>query len=87
MLVVECIPSALAADITAALTIPVIGIGAGPSTDAQVLVLHDMLGLSGHTPKFVRNFLIDTPDVQSALKAYDMAVKSGTFPAEEHCFN
>ncbi|HEB27947.1 MAG TPA: 3-methyl-2-oxobutanoate hydroxymethyltransferase [Porticoccus sp.] len=87
LLVLECIPSPLAAAITAALTIPVIGIGAGPETDAQVLVLHDMLGLSGHSPKFVRNFLIDNPDVQSALSAYDTAVKTGTFPAKEHCFS
>ena len=86
LLVVECIPTPLAKEITASLTIPVIGIGAGPNTDAQVLVLHDMLGLSAHTPKFVRNFLSGQPDIQSALSAYRSAVKSGEFPADEHGF-
>ena len=87
LLVLECVPSSLAAKISQTLTIPVIGIGAGPDTDAQVLVLHDMLGLSAHTPKFVRNFLADAPSVQMALSAYNKAVKEGTFPAAEHCFS
>ncbi len=87
MLVLECIPSALAASITAELSIPVVGIGAGADTDAQVLVLHDMLGLSSRLPKFVRNFMTDNPDVQSALKAYNTAVKSGEFPTIEHSFS
>lgn len=86
LLVLECVPTDLATEITNALTIPVIGIGAGPGTDAQVLVLHDLLGLSNHTPRFVRNFLLDNPDVQSALKAYNDAVKGGSFPSVEHCF-
>lgn len=87
LLVLECIPSALAAEITATLTIPVIGIGAGAVTDAQVLVLHDMLGLSDHRPKFVRNFLAENDSVQSALKAYNDAVKGGSFPSAEHTFS
>ena len=87
MLVLECIPSELAARVTAALTIPVIGIGAGAVTDAQVLVLHDMLGLCDHKPKFVRNFLAENDSVQSALKAYNDAVKEGSFPAAEHAFS
>ena len=87
MLVLECIPTELAAQVTAALTIPVIGIGAGAVTDAQVLVLHDMLGLCGHKPKFVRNFLAENDSVQAALKAYNDAVKDGSFPAAEHSFN
>ncbi|ARN73490.1 3-methyl-2-oxobutanoate hydroxymethyltransferase [Oceanicoccus sagamiensis] len=87
MLVLECIPSELAVQITQALSIPVIGIGAGADTDAQVLVLYDMLGLCGHKPKFVRNFLADNDSVQSALKAYNDAVKEGTFPAAEHGFS
>lgn len=87
MLVIECVPSSLAVQISNALSIPVVGIGAGVDTDAQVIVLHDMLGLSAHSPKFVRNFMQDNKDVQSALKAYNDAVKSQTFPAPEHCFN
>ncbi|MEE8057679.1 MAG: 3-methyl-2-oxobutanoate hydroxymethyltransferase [Pseudomonadales bacterium] len=87
LLVLECIPSTLAAEISQVLTIPVIGIGAGAATDAQVLVLHDMLGLSAHSPKFVHNFLADNCDVQSALSAYNEAVKGGIFPEEKHSFS
>lgn len=87
LLVLECVPSDLATAITQALSIPVIGIGAGAGTDAQVLVLHDLLGLSAHTPKFVRNFMSDNADVQTALKAYNQAVKDGSFPTAEHSFS
>lgn len=87
LLVLECVPSVLAASISQTLDIPVIGIGAGADTDAQVLVLHDMLGVSAHTPKFVHNFLADNPDVQSALSAYNTAVKEGTFPGTVHSFS
>ena len=87
MLVLECIPTALATSIAEALSIPVIGIGAGPNTDAQVLVFHDLLGLSAHQPKFVKNFMEDANSVQSALSAYNEAVKAGIFPAPEHCFS
>ena len=86
LLVLECVPSELATRISQHLTIPVIGIGAGPGTDAQVLVLYDMLGFSPRIPKFTRNFLPDTGDVMLALKAYADAVRSGEFPAPEHCF-
>lgn len=86
LLVLECIPSALAEQISQALSIPIIGIGAGPATDAQVLVLHDMLGLSAFTPKFVKNFLSAADDVQAALSSFNTAVKDGDFPAPEHCF-
>ncbi|MBF7144550.1 MULTISPECIES: 3-methyl-2-oxobutanoate hydroxymethyltransferase [Pseudomonas] len=89
MILLECVPSALGAEIAQALHVPVIGIGAGPSTDGQVLVLHDMLGLSlsGRVPKFVKNFMAGQPDIQSALRAYVNAVKNGSFPASEHGFN
>lgn len=89
MLLLECVPSALAAEVTQAVSIPVIGIGAGPGTDGQVLVLHDMLGLSltGRTPKFVKNFLEGQPSIQAALAAYVQAVKAVTFPAAEHEFS
>ncbi|WP_430460146.1 3-methyl-2-oxobutanoate hydroxymethyltransferase [Thalassolituus sp. LLYu03] len=87
MLLLECVPNALAERITAAVSIPVIGIGAGPSTDSQVLVMHDMLGLNtGRAPKFVKNFLTDGRNVQQAFAAYVEEVKDGRFPAEEHSF-
>lgn len=89
MLLLECVPSALAAEVTQAVSIPVIGIGAGPGTDGQVLVMHDMLGLSltGRTPKFVKNFMEGQPSIQAALSAYVKAVKAVTFPAPEHEFS
>lgn len=88
MLLLECVPSELAAEITQSVKIPVIGIGAGSATDGQVLVLHDMLGLSltGRTPKFVKNFMEGQTSIQGALAAYVRAVKDVTFPAAEHGF-
>jgi 3-methyl-2-oxobutanoate hydroxymethyltransferase len=87
LLVLECVPTALATAITEAVSIPVIGIGAGPNTDAQVLVLHDMLGLAERAPGFVRNFMADNDSIPEALAAYNEAVKSGTFPGPEHGFS
>ncbi|WP_110968905.1 3-methyl-2-oxobutanoate hydroxymethyltransferase [Pseudomonas huaxiensis] len=89
MLLLECVPSELAAEITQAVGIPVIGIGAGSATDGQVLVMHDMLGLSltGRTPKFVKNFMAGQPDIQSAFQAYVQAVKDVSFPGTEHGFS
>ena len=89
MLLLECVPSELAAQISQAAGVPVIGIGAGSATDGQVLVLHDMLGLSlsGRTPRFVKNFMAGQPDIPSALAAYVEAVKHVTFPASEHGFS
>lgn len=85
MVLVEAVPASL----SEAVTIPAIGIGAGPETetDGQVLVLHDMLGLSktGRAPKFVKNFMKRQPDIQGAIKSYIVAVKDGSFPAKEHC--
>ena len=81
MLVLELIPSAVGAQVTQAIDIPTIGIGAGPDTSGQVLVLHDMLGLNhGRLPRFVRNFMDGAPSIPAAIKAYVDAVKSGTFP-------
>jgi len=68
------------------LDIPVIGIGAGAGTDAQVLVLHDMLGLTEKPAKFVQNFMDGQPSIQAALKAFVEAVKSGAYPREEHVY-
>ena len=81
MLLLECIPNTLARRITSHSSIPVIGIGAGPYCDGQILVLHDVLGITqGITPKFAKNFLADTHDIRSAIGAYMDAVKSGSFP-------
>ncbi|NIH16422.1 3-methyl-2-oxobutanoate hydroxymethyltransferase [Serratia symbiotica] len=88
MLLVEAVPPSLGKALSEAVTIPVIGIGAGPDTDGQVLVLHDMLGLSmtGRVPKFVKNFMKGQEDIQGAIKSYIAAVKDGIFPAPEHCY-
>lgn len=86
LLVLECIPAALASDISRKLDIPVIGIGAGAGTDAQVLVMHDLLGLSSHVPRFVKNFMDGQPTVQAGLRAFVDAVKDGSFPQEEHSY-
>ena len=82
MLVLEMVPAALAAQLTGELAhCHTIGIGAGRGTAGQVLVLHDMLGIGlGKTPRFVRNFMAETGNVQGAIAAYVQAVKAGTFP-------
>ncbi len=88
LLVLECVPSTLAADITIASSVPTIGIGAGPACDGQVLVLHDLLGLdSGHRrPKFVKNFLAEGGSVAGAIATYAAAVRDGSFPDAEHSY-
>ncbi len=87
LLVLEMVPAALAKEITAQLSIPTIGIGAGVDCNGQVLVLHDMLGIyPGKTPRFARNFMEGAESVQAALAAYVQAVKNGAFPASEHSF-
>jgi len=87
ILVLECVPSTLAASITTELRIPVIGIGAGADCDGQVLVLYDILGISGRQPKLSKNFLEESSSIQDAVKLYITAVKSGDFPAAEHQFS
>lgn len=89
LIVLEGVPAALAAEITAASPVPTIGIGAGAGCDGQVLVLHDMLGLdSGHRrPKFVRDFLVDGGSVAGAARAYVEAVRDGSFPGPEHSYS
>jgi 3-methyl-2-oxobutanoate hydroxymethyltransferase len=86
LLVLECIPAELAADISEKLEIPVIGIGAGPGTDAQVLVMHDLLGLTEHSARFVENFMQGRDSIQAALAAFVAAVKSGDYPRPEHSY-
>ena len=81
-LVLECVPAALAERITKALSIPTIGIGAGPHVDGQVLVLHDLLGLtSGRRPRFVRQFLEGSDEVGRAVDAFAAAVRDGSYPS------
>ncbi|WP_166252743.1 3-methyl-2-oxobutanoate hydroxymethyltransferase [Marinobacter salicampi] len=87
VILLECVPAPLATRITQTVAAPVIGIGAGSDTDGQVLVLHDMLGITpGRKPRFVKNFLAEADSVQGAIAAYVDAVKKRTFPSEEHTF-
>lgn len=86
-IVVECVPSTLAKSITNALSIPVIGIGAGPDTDGQVLVWHDLLGLQNDiTPRFVKRFIEGKALLIQAINAYVEHVQCAQFPAEEHIY-
>jgi 3-methyl-2-oxobutanoate hydroxymethyltransferase len=88
VLVLECIPAALAKQISESLTIPTIGIGAGRHCDGQVLVLYDLLGITpGKKPSFSHDFLQESGDIPSALRAFVDAVKAGRFPAPEHSFS
>lgn len=86
LLVLECVPSALAKRITETVSMPTIGIGAGTDTDAQVLVINDILGLTEQPPKFSKNFLIEAGDIPSAMSKYVNDVKTGVFPSKEHIF-
>jgi len=88
LLVLEGVPTSLGERVTRAVGIPVIGIGAGPHCDGQVLVLQDMLGITpGKRPKFSKDFLAGRDSVAAALAAYADDVRSGAFPAPEHCFS
>lgn len=91
LLLLECIPAELGRRIAAASRVPVIGIGAGGDVDGQILVLHDILNISptvtlGRTPRFVKNYMKDAADIESAIRTYVNEVKSGAYPAPEHCF-
>jgi 3-methyl-2-oxobutanoate hydroxymethyltransferase len=87
LVLLECIPSALGKAITAELQVPVIGIGAGPDTDGQILVTYDILDItSGRKPRFVRNFMEGAGSNLQAVKNYVQAVKSAEYPAAEHRF-
>lgn len=88
MLLLECIPASLAKTITESVSIPVIGIGAGVDVDGQIMVLHDALGISPITPRFVKNFLSEsTAGIPGAIEAYVRAVKTGSFPTDEHSYH
>jgi 3-methyl-2-oxobutanoate hydroxymethyltransferase len=87
LLVLECVPASLAKTISAQLSIPVIGIGAGVDCDGQVLVLYDMLNVCvSKRPRFSKDFMQDAASVEAALTAYHQAVKHAEFPAAEHSF-
>ncbi len=87
LLVLECVPAALAKKISKSLSIPVIGIGAGVDCDGQVLVLYDMLGISlGKRPKFSKNFMESADDIAGAIEKFQSAVTSAKFPTEQHSF-
>ncbi len=86
LLIVECVPTHLAARLSGALTIPVIGIGAGGGCDGQILVLHDALGVTTAPPRFAHDFCGDGRGVNGALAAYVEAVRARTFPGPEHGF-
>ena len=86
-ILLECVPNALGAAIRDAVHIPVIGIGAGPGVDGQILVLYDVLGITqGRMPRFVKNYMAGRDEPLEALRAYVRAVKDRSYPAPEHCF-
>ncbi|MCK5850090.1 MAG: 3-methyl-2-oxobutanoate hydroxymethyltransferase [Kiritimatiellae bacterium] len=86
-LVLECIPAELGADITKNISIPTIGIGAGPNCDAQILVTHDLLGLySDVTPKFVKRYADLGDEMKKAFASYKADVENKSFPSDEHCY-
>jgi 3-methyl-2-oxobutanoate hydroxymethyltransferase len=87
IVLMEAMPSQLGKEVTDMLTIPTIGIGAGPDCSGQVLVMHDMLGVfPGRKARFVRNFMEGAASIDDAVTGYVKAVKDGNFPALEHCF-
>jgi 3-methyl-2-oxobutanoate hydroxymethyltransferase len=86
LLVLECVPADLGARITREIAIPTIGIGAGRDTDAQVLVINDILGLTEQPPKFSKNFLLEATDIPGAMQKYVADVKAGTFPGDDNIF-
>ena len=87
IVLLECIPAELGKRIAAESAVPVIGIGAGPDTDGQILVLYDILDItSGRKPRFVRNFMTGAGDNLEAVKRYVAAVRERGYPAPEHCF-
>jgi 3-methyl-2-oxobutanoate hydroxymethyltransferase len=87
IVLLECVPSALGATITEEVPVPVIGIGAGPDVDGQILVLYDILDITpGRKPRFTRNYMAGAGSPLQAVSDYVASVKDGTYPAPEHCF-
>ena len=88
VVLLECVPNELGKSIKENLDVPIIGIGAGPFVDGQILVLYDILDITqGSTPKFVRNFMLDQASPINAIESYVQAVKNKEYPAPEHCFS
>ena len=88
IVLLECVPNEVGASITSALEVPVIGIGAGPEVDGQILVLYDILDITqGRTPRFVRNFQSGHDSPLGAVEAFVQAVRERKYPAPEHCFS
>jgi len=88
IVLLECVPNEVGKSVTESLHVPVIGIGAGPGVDGQILVLYDLLGITqGRMPRFVRNFMEDADSVAEAISLYVSAVKDRSYPASEHCFS
>lgn len=88
IVLLECIPSELGALIAKDLHVPVIGIGAGPDVDGQILVLYDILDItSGRKPRFVKNFMLESGSPLGAIEAFCREVRDGTYPGPEHCFS
>jgi 3-methyl-2-oxobutanoate hydroxymethyltransferase len=87
MVLFELIPTPLAKRVTDALSVPTIGIGAGPHTTGQVLVLHDILDITpGRRPRFAKNFMEDSHSIREAITRFVTEVKSGEYPGPEHGF-
>ena len=88
IVLLECVPNEVGQAMTEALDVPVIGIGAGPEVDGQILVLYDVLGITlGKTPRFVQNFQQGNDSPLAAVQAYVKAVRDRSYPAPEHCFS
>ncbi|HEX5418793.1 MAG TPA: 3-methyl-2-oxobutanoate hydroxymethyltransferase [Gammaproteobacteria bacterium] len=88
IVLLECVPSEVGRMIARSLQVPVIGIGAGPAVDGQILVLYDILGITqGRTPRFVKNFMAGCDSPLAGIEAYVCAVKDRSYPAAEHCFS
>lgn len=88
IVLLECVPSDVAAAVHAAVRVPVIGIGAGPEVDGQILVLYDIIGLTpGRMPRFAKNYMDAAATPLEAVAAYVAEVKDGTYPATAHCFS
>jgi 3-methyl-2-oxobutanoate hydroxymethyltransferase len=87
MIVLEAVPASLGKAVTEALSIPTVGIGAGPDCSGQILLLYDMLDFfPGRKARFVKNFLAGAPSIGAAVEAFVREVKSGEFPTAEHCY-
>jgi 3-methyl-2-oxobutanoate hydroxymethyltransferase len=88
IVLLECVPSSLGRAVTDAVSVPVIGIGAGPDVDGQILVLYDIIGLTpGRKPRFVRDYMTQAHSPLEAVSAYVASVKDRSYPASEHCFS